>query len=80
MGDPAPTDVPFTLAYGGYSPDVTSRSYGGSTLFVPIPLWLDALMEYGKRFGPIFEHEDTVGMPPQHLRAVSRGSTTSSAT
>jgi hypothetical protein len=71
MGDPSPTDVPFTLAYGGYSPDVTSRSYVGSTLFGPIPLWLEALMEYRKRSGPIFEHVDTLGMPPEHLRAIS---------
>jgi hypothetical protein len=30
-------------------------------------------MEYGKRFRPIFEREDAVGMPPEHLRAISRG-------
>jgi len=72
MGDPGPKDESFTLAYG-YSPDVTSGPYGGGTLFVPVPLWLDALFEYGKRFRSIFEREDAVGMPPEHLRAISRG-------
>jgi len=72
MGDPAPNDEPFTLAYG-YPPDITDRPYGGGALFVPVFLWLDALMEYGKRFRPIFEREDAVGMPPEHLRAISRG-------
>jgi hypothetical protein len=72
MGDPGPKDEPFTLAYG-YYPDITDEPYGGGTLFVPVPLWLDALFEYGKRFRPIFEHDDAVGMPPEHLRAISRG-------
>jgi hypothetical protein len=31
------------------------------------------MMEYGMRFRPIFEREDAVGMPPEHLRAISRG-------
>jgi len=72
MEDAEPDDEPFTLMYG-YSPDVTGEPYGGGTLFVPVPLWLGALMEYGKRFRSIFEREDAVGMPPEHLRAISRG-------
>ncbi len=31
------------------------------------------MTEYGKRFRPIFEREDAVGMPPEHLRAISGG-------
>ena len=72
MGDIDPDDEPFTLMYG-YSPDITSGPYGGGELFVPVPLWLGAMMEYGKRFRPIFEREDAVGMPPEHLHAISRG-------
>ena len=72
MEDAKPDEEPFTLMYG-YSPDVTGGPYGGGELFIPVPLWLGAMMEYGKRFRPIFEREDTVGMPPEHLRAISRG-------
>ncbi|MDP9477614.1 MAG: hypothetical protein M3R38_18340 [Actinomycetota bacterium] len=72
MGDAEPNGEPFTLMYG-YSPHVTSGPYAGGELFVPVPLWLGAMTEYGKRFRPIFEREDAVGMPPEHLRAISRG-------
>ena len=52
---------------------VTDGPYGGGELFIPVPLRLGAMMEYGERFRPIFEREDAVGMPPEHLRAISRG-------
>lgn len=67
-----PEDGPYTLTYG-YSPVLTDGSYGGGELFIPVPLRLGAMMEYGKRFRPIFEREDAVGMLPEHLRAISRG-------
>ena len=57
----------------GYSPKVTDGPYAGGELFLPVPLWLGAMTEYGKRFRPIFEREDAVGMPSEHLRAISRG-------
>ena len=72
MGDAEPNGEPFTVMYG-YSPHVTGGPYAGGKLFVPVPLWLGAMTEYGKRFRPIFEREDAVGMPPEHLRAISRG-------
>jgi hypothetical protein len=73
MGDAEePEDEPYTLTYG-YSPVVTDGPYGGGELFIPVPLRLGAMMEYGKQFRPIFEREDAVGMPPEHLRAISRG-------
>lgn len=72
MEDAERDEEPLTLMYG-YSPDVTGGPYGGGQLFVPVPLRLGAMMEYGKRFRPIFEREDTIGMPPEHLRAISRG-------
>lgn len=72
LGDAEPKDEPFTLGYG-YSEDIGHEPYAGGTLFVPVPLWQDALIEYGKRFRPIFEHEEAVGMPPEHLRTISRG-------
>lgn len=72
MGDAEPDGDPYTLMYG-YSPEVTDGPYAGGELFLPIPLWLGAMTEYGKRFRHIFEREDTVGMPPEHLRAISRG-------
>lgn len=72
MGDAEPDDEPYTLMYG-YSPEVTDGPYAGGELFLPVPLWLGAMTEYGKRFRPIFEREDAVGMPPEHLRAISRG-------
>ena len=72
MGDTEADGEPFTLMYG-YSPGVTDGPYAGGELFVPVPLWLDAMTEYGKRFRPIFERKDAVGMPPEHLRAISRG-------
>jgi hypothetical protein len=52
---------------------VTDGPYGGGELFIPVPLRLGAMMEYGERFRPIFEREDALGMPPEHLRAISRG-------
>ncbi len=72
MADAEPDGEPYTLMYG-YSPGVTNEPYGGGELFVPVPLQLSAMVEYGKRFRPIFEREDAVGMPPEHLRAISRG-------
>lgn len=72
MGDAEPDDEPFTLTYG-HSREVSDAPYGGGELFVPFPLQLGAMMEYGRRFRPIFEREDAVGMPPEHLRAISRG-------
>jgi hypothetical protein len=72
MGDAEPDGGPFTLMYG-YSSAVTRGPYAGGEMFVPVELWLGAMTEYGKRFRPIFEREDAVGMPPEHLRAISRG-------
>jgi hypothetical protein len=72
MGDAEPDGEPFTLTYG-YSPEVTDGPYAGGELFLPALLWLGAMTVYGKRFRPLFEREDAVGMPPEHLRAISRG-------
>jgi hypothetical protein len=72
MGDVEPDGEPYTLTYG-YSPEVTGGPYAGGELFLPAPLRLGAMTEYGKRFRAIFECEDAVGMPPEHLRAISRG-------
>jgi hypothetical protein len=72
MGDTEPSGDPYTLMYA-YSPEVTEGPYAGGELFLPFPLRLGAITEYGKRFRSIFEREDAVGMPPEHLRAISRG-------
>ena len=72
MGDAEPDGEPYTLGYG-YSPEVTGGPYAGGELFLPHPQQLGAMTEYGRRFRAIFEREDAVGMPPEHLRAVSRG-------
>lgn len=72
MGDSEPDGDPYTLMYI-YSPEVTDEPYAGGELFLPYPLRLGAMTEYGKRFRHIFEREDAVGMPPEHLRAISRG-------
>lgn len=72
MGDAESDRDPYTLMYV-YSLEVTDGPYAGGELFLPAPLWLGAMTEYGKRFRPIFEREDAVGMPPEHLRAISRG-------
>ena len=72
MGDAEPDGGPFTLMYG-YSWAVTRGPYAGGQMFVPVELQLGAMMEYGRRFRANFEREDAVGMPPEHLRAISRG-------
>jgi hypothetical protein len=72
MGDAEPDGEPYTLTYG-YSSEVTGGPNAGGELFLPAPLRLGAMTEYGKRFRAIFEREDAVGMPPEHLRAISRG-------
>ncbi len=69
---PKDDHVPLALSYV-YFEGVEDGPYGGGTLFVPVPFWLDALPEYGKRFRSLFEREDRIGMPPEHLQAVSRG-------
>jgi hypothetical protein len=61
---------PFALAYDLFE-DVTDAPYGGGTLFVPRPLRLDVLLEQGDVFRALFERD--VGMPVEHLWAVSRG-------
>lgn len=68
----AEEEEPYTLTYG-YSSEVTDGPYAGGELFLPDQLRLGAMTEYGKRFRAIFEREDAVGMPPEHLRAISRG-------
>lgn len=72
MGDAEPDGGPFTLTYG-YSPAVTRGPYAGGQMFVPVELQLGAMMEYGRRFRANFERKEAVGMPPEHLRAISRG-------
>ena len=72
MADAEHDGEPYTLMYG-YSPGVTDEPYGGGELFVPVSLRLGAMMDYGRRFRHIFEREDAMGMPPEHLRAISRG-------
>jgi len=72
MGDAEPDGGSFTLMYG-YSSAVTGGPYAGGEMFVPVELQLGAMMEYGRRFRANFEREDAVGMPPEHLRAISRG-------
>jgi len=72
MGDAEPDGGPFTLMYG-YSSAVTRGPYAGGEMFVPIELQLGAMMEYGRRFRANFERDDAMGMPPEHLRAISRG-------
>lgn len=61
---------PFALAYDLFE-NVTDAPYGGGTLFVPGPLRLDVLIEQGDVFRALFERD--VGMPVEHLWAVSRG-------
>ncbi len=72
MGDAEPDGGPFTLMYN-YSSAVTRGPYAGGGMFVPAELELGAMMEYGRRFRANFERDDAVGMPPEHLRAISRG-------
>ena len=72
MGDAEPDGGSFTLMYGGSSA-VTRGPYAGGQMFVPVELQLGAMMNYGRRFRANFEREEAVGMPPEHLRAISRG-------
>lgn len=72
MIGPGSTEEPDALAYG-YFERVTSEPYGGGTLFAPGFVRLDTLIEYGKRFRHLFERDDSIGMPPEHLRAITRG-------
>ncbi len=72
MFGPDSTEEPDALAYG-YFQDVTSGAYGGGTLFAPGFMNLQTLIEYGKRFRQLFERDDGIGMPPEHLRAITRG-------
>lgn len=69
---PDSTDEPDALLFG-YFQDVTTGPYGGGVLFAPSFAGLDALIGHGERFRRLFEREDGVGMPPEHLRAVTRG-------
>lgn len=60
---------PLALVYNLFK-DLKDEPYGGGTLFVPTPFWLNGLLEYGKRFRTLFERD--VGMPIEHLWAISR--------
>ena len=71
MLDPPSGEEHDVLAYG-YNKDVTKQPYGGGELLVPHFMSLDTLFEYGVRFRRLFEGEDGVGMPPEHLLAISR--------
>lgn len=72
MVSPDSTEEPDALVYG-YMPDVTSAPYGGGILLAPAFMSLNILIEYGKWFRRLFERDDGVGMPPEHLEAISRG-------
>lgn len=72
MVDPVSTEELDALVYG-YFPDVDSTPYGGGILLAPNFMSLETLIEYGKRFRRLFERDDGIGMPPEHLWAVSRG-------
>lgn len=69
---PDSTEEPDAILFG-YFQNVTSGPYGGGTLFQPGFAGLDTLIGYGERFRRLFERDDGVGMPPEHLRAVTRG-------
>lgn len=68
--DEVPEREPFALAYG-LREAVRDESYGGGTLFAPEPVYLDALFDYGATFRALFERD--IGMPVEHLWAISRG-------
>ncbi|MDP9438498.1 MAG: hypothetical protein M3P49_07115 [Actinomycetota bacterium] len=72
MFGPDSTEEPDALAYG-YFQDVTPGAYGGGSLFAPGFTSLRTLIEYGKRFRQLFERDDGIGVPPEHLRAITRG-------
>ena len=71
MISPPPGDPHDVLAYG-YHQDVTRQPYGGGTLLAPQFMTLDTLIGYGMRFRRVFERDDGVGMPPEHLLAIAR--------
>jgi hypothetical protein len=65
-----PRDEPLALAYAYFERVRLDEPYAGGTLFLPVPFWLNALLEYGERFSALFERD--IGMPVEHLRAISR--------
>lgn len=68
--DEFPTEgKPLALMYALFGKP-EQEPYGGGMLFVPKPFWLNGLLEYGKRFRNLFERD--VGMPVEHLWAISR--------
>lgn len=71
MISPPSGDPHDALAYG-YHQNVTKQPYGGGTLLAPHFMSLDTLFEYGVRFRRVFERDDGIGMPPEHLLAITR--------
>lgn len=71
MISPPSGDQHDVLAYG-YFQNVTKQPYGGGTLLAPRLKPLDTLFEYGVRFRRVFERDDGIGMPPEHLLAITR--------
>lgn len=71
MVGPGSTEEPDALLYG-YLPDLTQAPYGGGILLAPSFMSLGTLIAYGKRFRRLFEREDGVGMPAEHLQVISR--------
>ena len=66
--DDVPEEEPFGLACE-ISEDVKDEAYGGGTLFVPKPVFLDTLFDYGVTFRTLFQRD--IGMPVEHLWAIS---------
>ena len=66
--DDVPEEESFGLACE-ISEDVKDEAYGGGTLFVPKPVFLDALFDYGKTFRTLFQRD--IGLPVEHLWAIS---------
>ena len=71
MISPPARDEHDALAYG-YTPKVTKQPNGVRELLVPQFMSLDTLLEYGTRFRQVFEQDDGIGMPPEHLLAITR--------
>lgn len=67
--DDVPEGEPFGLAFE-ISEEVKDEAYGSGTLFVPKPVFLDALFDYGTTFRTLFQRN--IGMPVEHLWAISR--------
>jgi hypothetical protein len=66
--DDVPEGEPFGLACE-ISEDIKNEAYSGGTLFVPKPVFLDALFDYGATFRTLFQRD--IGMPVEHLWAIS---------